>query len=513
MVVYYTTTYYHVLCAIIHRILYETNSVAKILVSDSRVEHEKLCERLKESNIFDDVIYYKDRLIVSNASSKFRLLPLKFNMKKILSNMYREVEKITPFEINKDNKYYMMSDFRPIGLYLIKNKINYYYFEDACGVLSRKHLLMNALKSKWTNRVIEEFKLNGDNELVIEKYADKLAQEEGFKDEKLVDFSLKKLVYKLSDEDKNKILKIFNVTKIPNSETKKALILTQPFIQRNRISLKTQKEIYEYLMDYFCKGMDIYIKPHPLDKLSIYSKWFPEAKILSGQMPSELINIIVEEKFDMGISVSSTAIYSLDEFIKSIIIFNSDAENKILNINKYYAVAKILEEIGIERKTIYLKNINKKILENMIRYNTTIANKINFIECKEEKIEYRSKSIYICDEIEDINFIEEFGEDTVLVLLTDITVCKNSVNFITKYKNHSRIIRILKNKDKLNSIFEEQEDILVYTKNKENLEKLDKIDIQKELIHSKMNLKINTYTFMSEEMKDKVIKILINRRK
>ena len=149
----------------------------------------------------------------------------------------------------------------------------------------------------------------------------------------------------------------------------------------------------------------------------------------------------------------------------------------------------------------------------MIRYNTTIANKINFIECKEEKIEYRSKSIYICDEIEDINFIEEFGEDTVLVLLTDITVCKNSVNFITKYKNHSRIIRILKNKDKLNSIFEEQEDILVYTKNKENLEKLDKIDIQKELIHSKMNLKINTYTFMSEEMKDKVIKILINRRK
>ena len=503
MVVYYTTTYYHVLCAIIHRILYEPDSQAVILVSDSRVEHEKLCERLEKSGIFNKVIYYEDRLIVSNASRRFKHLPFKFNMKRILKDMYKEVEKITPFEINTENKYYLMSDFRPLGLYLIKNKINYYYFEDACGVLSRKHLLMNALKSKWTNKVIEVFNLNGENELVINRYADKLAQEEGFEDEKLIDFSVKKLVYKLKQEDKNKILEIFNIRKIPNDNRKKALILTQPFIQRNKISFDNQKEMYELLMDYFCRDMDIYIKPHPLDKLSAYSKWFPDAKILDGQMPSELLNVIVEDKFDVGISVSSTAIFSLDEFIKSIIILDSDAENRILNINKYYAISKILENIDIKENDVYLKNVNQKILENMIKYNTNIKKLSQFFEYGEEdNFEYKEKEIYICDKIEDNSFVEKLDDEDVLILLNYTNLYKDDKNFISKYQDYSRNIRLTIEESK------KQEDILVYTKSKEKLKKLDNLDVQNELIHSNLNLKINSYTFMSEEMKDKVINIL-----
>ena len=103
MVIYYATTYYHVLCAIIHKLLYEKNSQSYILISDNRAEHEKLCERLKKTNIFDNVIYYQDRLLVSVASREFNVNPSKFNMNKLLENMCREVEKITPFEINSNN--------------------------------------------------------------------------------------------------------------------------------------------------------------------------------------------------------------------------------------------------------------------------------------------------------------------------------------------------------------------------------------------------------------------------
>lgn len=511
MVVYYATTHYQVLCTIIHKILYKKGEKSILLISDSRVDHDILCEKIEKERIFDKVILYKDREIVQQASREYYLNKTTLNMYRVLNKVCKKVETITPFKIDKTNEYYLLSDFRPFSLYLIKNKIKYNYFEDACGVLSRPELLMAVLKSPWTNKVIKKFHLNGENELVINKYADASAQTEEFYDEKMIDFSIKKLITKLSDIERKKIINIFNAIEIKKSESKNALILTQPFIQRNKISFEAQKNIYGLILDYFFEGMDIYIKPHPVDFLSNYNDWFDKVVLLDGKMPSEMLNVCLNSKFDYGLSISSTAIYSLDNHLKNIIIFDKDAENQIKHLHKYVLTSKIIENLNSKKIDIYLKNINKSLLNEIIKIKSNIN--IEKIEQLEEidnillKKDTKTQNLSVCvlKNVKNYDIFELMEKTDLLIIFKYKSLYIDNFDFINNFNDTSRIFKI-KIESSENKVREEE--ILVCSKNKEIIDKVSKVNYQKDLIHSQLKIKINNYQFLSEEMKDKVIEIL-----
>ena len=132
MVVYYTTTHYQVLCAILHKIKYEKDEKSCLVVTNARISHKNLCEKVKYAKIFDEVVYYDDKQLVAICSNEYKKIWCKWNIKGILKKIYPMIQKGLPFTINNNHKYYIMSDFKPFPLYLINHKIPYYYFEDAC---------------------------------------------------------------------------------------------------------------------------------------------------------------------------------------------------------------------------------------------------------------------------------------------------------------------------------------------------------------------------------------------
>ena len=374
------------------------------------------------------------------------------------------------------------------------------------GVLSRKELLLNVLKSKWTNRVIKEFNLLGNNEFVISKFADLSAQKEGFFDKKAIGFSVKKIIGEQSAETIQTILDVFEAEKIIDKENrKKAIILTQAFMSRNNISAGEQKLIYALLIDYFCENMDIYIKPHPIDLFSTYNEWFPEAKIINERIPSEIIGGCISKNFDLGISVSSTAIYSIDNNVNKIICFDSDMEDKIKDIHKYYVLAKILEKIKTKKYDIICaEGINLKVLNEMVLMRTSICKNSILINSLNKNIRNGQK-IYIVNNKKDIQNVEISEEDIIII----INIESEELSYILDQNKIFVKYKIVDSKKLVNK--EEERGLLVEAKNKGKIEEVSTIDIQNELIHSQLEIRIKGYSYLPEAEKDIIIKVLKNK--
>lgn len=507
MIVYYATTHYHVLCAILHKLIYKKENEALLLISNTRAGHDSLCEKVKKQNIFKNVILYEDKSIVRRASREYNLFRHDLNMHRIMNWVLKKVEEITPFPITSNNEFYLWSDFRPLALYLIKHNIKYYYFEDACGVLSRPELLMSVLKSKWTNKVISHFNLNGQNELVINRFADYSAQIEEFEDNKLVDFSVKKLLQSLNDLDKQKIINIFSGITIEKSRTKKAIVLTQPFIQRNKISFEEQRLMYGLLIDYYFKNMDIYIKPHPLDFMANYKGWFSDCYVLDGKMPSEILNICLNTNFEAGISVSSTAVNSLVDYINNIILFDSKSENEIKNLHKYCLICEILHKLDYKKYNIITDGISNCVLKETAKnYKKIDIKKISFSDELPSNIQNKkNNSICIIKNGEKYDIIDLIEHFNLVIIINYKNNLKKDLDFLKNYGEICRIFEICITGEQNT----EKEEIFVCSKNKILLKKISEIDYKNQLKHSKLKTKINNYKLMDDEMKDKIIEILL----
>lgn len=101
--------------------------------------------------------------------------------------------------------------------------------------------------------------------------------------------------------------KIFNVAFSDKAETKKILILTQPFYVEKMLSRENQLTLYTDIINkYQLLGYFVYFKSHPRDKIDYSFGMVEGCEFLESSFPVELL-LLLNCRFDKIISISSSA--------------------------------------------------------------------------------------------------------------------------------------------------------------------------------------------------------------
>lgn len=330
----------------LHKLTRHWEEDAELFISDTHPECERLLKAVKEGGIFQNVNTFPD---------KGRMLPYKkeYGEKKnsekldiLVNRLCEEIEKDFPFQKEDITEYNICGDQYSLGIWLIKHKIPYHFFEEGCGVYTRKHLLLENLQrlNPFQYDMAKKYQCMGDNPNISEKYLEFSSQTGDYDKTNCVDFSVKNILKGLEHKKLQMVLKTFKVPQNEMTKETSVLLLTQQFVNMGFLTVTQEKELYDSMLDYFALEGKLYIKPHPSDWQGLYEKWYPEATVFPRFMPSELLPYSVKEKFSSGITVSSTSIFGLEPFLEQIICLDSSLEDHYDNIHWYYAAGQMLKQ-------------------------------------------------------------------------------------------------------------------------------------------------------------------------
>lgn len=363
MDLYYAMTNYHLLSCILHRILFNQETDAKILLSSFLTYHNPdLLKDLKASDIFTDVMVYEEVIFPCDDNSE-----IQSEIDAICSKVKRGYGEI----IESCDDLYLGQDCYSLGVYLVSIGRNYNYFEDASGVYSKSEILFNTIKSDNRERyeMVKVLKLGGRSRFAVKVYCDLENQDASFDLTKCVDFSVRKLLKRLDEKELSRILKIYHCRRYNMHDQKKDLLLTWHYNNMGFMSLDEQREFFALLVDYFKDETEsLFIKPHPSDKELDYEKWFKEAIVFERYMPSELLPFCIEGKFEKGITNWSTSVFGLQEILKEIINFDKDIDETWRDFHRYFAIAQYLNSNKkFYRQKIKLIDVNQKQIIQLVK--------------------------------------------------------------------------------------------------------------------------------------------------
>ena len=108
-----------------------------------------------------------------------------------------------------------------------------------------------------------------------------------------------------------------------NSE-RKILLLTQCWSEEHLITEDEKITLYRYIINYYGES-NIVLKTHPRETTK-YETYFPNLEIISDPIPFQLM-MLLGLKFDIAVSINSTAIFSLGDNCKKIVIIPTELPN------------------------------------------------------------------------------------------------------------------------------------------------------------------------------------------
>ena len=315
MNVYYAISSYHILCCILHCIKYNSKEKNVLYLSKWHNDCDSMIDSLISSGFFEKVSKYEE-VIYPSSNKKITNKQIKKDIDYLVSN--------TPSDfiddVNNAKNIYISGDSYSCSVYLIKKKIKYYYFEDACGVLSDEERNLRLIRDMEYSRyqIMKKLLLPGNHKYIINRYGDLSHQLSGYSNKKDIDFSVDSILGSLSFKKLIKIAQVFTSDKImiPDNST---LLLTFHYVNLNILSMSEQRLLYGYLIDYFGGEHNILIKQHPSDIQPDYKKWFKKSYLLPRTLPSELLPYLSKNKISRVLTAYSTSIFSLKKYCKDII--------------------------------------------------------------------------------------------------------------------------------------------------------------------------------------------------
>ena len=490
-------TNYHLLSCWLHKIKYNQDKEAVLLISEINLKASELCKKAIELQVFDKALVFKDRSLRKQRKTKLNENSSKKVIMKEVKHYTKKIKEALPVNPKDFEEINIALDHWPLGIYLIYNNIPYNYFEDGNGLLSRPEIL--------TARVIEAdpymhfmgkaLNTYGSNKLIVNAYADLDNQADGFMSNNAVHFSIKEILNTLNKDDINKLLLLFDVPKISDmsDNQKTTLVLTQPYItiSRGRMGFFDQRHLYSLLIDYFAPKSKLFFKAHPMDIFLTYEDEFKGCIVFDRFMPSELLPFSLNKKFDIGLTACSTSIFGLSDCIKKMICFTPQIEKTYPYIHRYYTAALILNNF-IENN-IYVTGIDIPLF-SMI--NTECLYKD--IKVKEIDFSNINHGFYVIDSLYDIDrqefehkIINLSADDIIIYLNTDNNFLFLSDNF-NMIKDYSIPITIEKHRNSdghFNS--SENEVIFVFTKNQKIREQINTMKEEKTLLNSDLKIVID----------------------
>ena len=398
MNIYYAISSYHLLCCILHCLKYHSNEKNVLYLSKWHNDCDNMIANLKKSGFFDRVCKYEE-VIYPSSNNKITNKQIKEDINYLVSN--------TPSDfiddVSKANNIYISGDSYSCSVYLVNKKIKYYYFEDACGVLSDEERNLRIIRNMEYSRyqIMKKLSLPGNHKYIINRYGDLNHQLPGYLNKKDIDFSVDNILESLNYKQLVKVASIFSSDKIiiPDKST---LLLTFHYMNLNILNESNQRLLYGYLIDYFGGNNNILIKQHPSDVQPDYKKWFNESYILPRTLPSELLPYLSKSKISKVLTAYSTSIFSLKKYCDDIISFDSDIAKDFVLINKYYFILKMLSNFS-GNYPIYGIGLNESIVNNIIKEYSLGLN-INFVS----KLNDNNKKIIIFGDRINFNIINSF---------------------------------------------------------------------------------------------------------
>ena len=501
MILYYALTTYHIQCCVLHKLVHRNNEKAVLMLSDIHKNSVAFLNRYKNSGIFDDVVLLPEATI----NNKVRRLERKhLPAKSILKSVLKDIKNVLPVDMNSFEEVYLCPDHFPFGWYVIKNKIKYHCFEEGCGVLSDNSFMLSNMKRNATQyELMNVLGYFGSNKSCVEILADTESQVEGYSNDKMVDFSVKRILSSLDKSNLDKVLSFFGVdNKIDGNNKSYSLILTQHMANLGIMSLDDQHLLYSLLADYFLSGTHIIVKPHPDDIAGRYYEIFGnDATVLPFAMPSEQLPYCINNKITTAIAANSTAVKSLGDFCNRMICFDNRILTDFRYINHYYVALKLIELIDNDKA--FTTNANEIIFEEIAlteNININIEDSFDINNIQNGAVISDS----LCEELEIENIYNSFTSAKTSKYIIFLNEQNKHIYFdgtnkeIFKYIRPIFITQIDRNGK------QSEEVIYLYSTDKEILKKTENISITKELKYTGVTLDIHSIS-RSESEKIKML--------
>lgn len=298
-----------------------------------------------------------------------RWIPIKFPKYKQLEKLFKEIIiidtgfrfKHTPEETDRYFKSAIppLSNFSDIyiwgaqmsfGIYAAENNIPFIYCEEATGMLSRSEILEHIDRIDPTKGItypyVKELGLyTGEVPSQKTVLCNKSAQVEGFSHDNLTHFSVVEGLMALDKEKRDSVIGFFidfDKIHVPENST---VIFTQHFANLRLTTFEDQALVYQTFVDYFFNDRTLVIKPHP-DDLMYYSMMFPDAAIVRERFPSEFLPFVLDNAPECVATIYSTAIYNLRGHYPEVFELDLRYEKEFKKNNRYYASLYIAKQLG-----------------------------------------------------------------------------------------------------------------------------------------------------------------------
>lgn len=501
MILYYALTTYHIQCCVVHKMTRKPNEKAVLLLSDIHKNSVAFLQRYKNSGIFDDVLLLEESRVNANVrrnSAKHR------SKRRILHTACRQIKSALPVNPAQMDEVYLCPDHFPFGWYIITSKIKYHCFEEGCGVLSDNAFMLSNLKRNQAQyELMDVLGYFGANESAVEILADTQRQLEGYENDKMVDFSVERILKSLDENQLSAVLGFFGVDgKIGKSSDDISLILTQHMANLGIMPLEKQHLLYCLLADYFLENTYIAIKPHPDDIAGRYEEIFHgEAAVLPFAMPSELLPYCISGNIKTAIAANSTAVKSLDNICSRTICFDNRILTDFEDIHRLYCTLEIIKAIRqtAAQKESFTTNADELMLNELSKTeNLDVSFEYSPDLPKQSGLSVISDNITeVCSYEEIYEYLNELTPEQAVIFLNE----KSKYVFFDSI--HTQVFKYLR------PVFiglksdqgEQEQRVYVYSKNADILKGVENIKVNKELKYTGVSVDIHS---ISAEEREKI---------
>lgn len=306
-VLYHAVSSYQLLEVMLHRMIRHPGQWAVLLLPDFIREKYPRYRKLKKEKFFDEVYLFPYLHIPHDSEEE---------IKRKVKSLY---EKNVPHDVRDFSKIYVAGAHFYFSLYLMEEKVSFYFFEDAAGMASRPQKLWANLKKEYPLHaaIAGRYGLfdGRENPQVKKIICKKNAQTIPMQDGKYLDFQVEKELEGLDRKKRKKVIRFFIRRRIWTRA--KGILLTQNFCVLGAMSRQKQIRLYEDLAAGPLFHIPLIIKKHPDDPLD-YRSIFPRADVIRPVFPSELLPYVFFRKPETVYTVDSTGCENLKDHFQII---------------------------------------------------------------------------------------------------------------------------------------------------------------------------------------------------
>ncbi len=467
-VLYHGVSVYQILCAMVHRLAYHGQDEAAVMISEyyaPKPELQHFVENLKKFKIFDDVWIVPEAKFKKKRGKKLDEKSNLAQIEAVIKNICREFEK-WGVDLSCFDKIYIASDNWSLGIYCLSHKIPYFYFEDACGMLTDLERYNEIIRENdMDNYIISKYLHGAGRSKLARKLYCNVEHQIGDINEKEIkdrieDFSIHTILREKIPDKIPLILKIYDSKPYKMDEKKEVVLFLTQFVRSlARKDLNMQREMTALLLDYFSENAVVVFKEHPKDSFLNYHQFGEDTYKIERKLPSELLPFLFSRQLKAAITASSTSIWGLGDLAREYYSFSPHIESNYLYLHTAYGIAKIVENILKQVDVEIEIEMEEKIyLENFLKlFQIKNENRIHF--CENNRREGKRKLVIFDNAKESFDIYLRYEKEKLKnIIAYDIEIKNEKAVFIPYQKEIfvycedeevSKILRKLKFKKKL----------------------------------------------------------------